>query len=41
LVALTDKGLLSRATAISSIADIYKVDDVADELSRIGAMTAR
>jgi hypothetical protein len=37
LVALTENRLLSRATAIASIADIYKVDDVAAELSRIGA----
>ncbi len=35
LATLTDQGLLSRETALRSIADLYGVDDIAAELGRI------
>jgi hypothetical protein len=36
-----DGGLLSRETAVKSIADVYDVDNVAAELSRIANTKAK
>jgi hypothetical protein len=36
LATLTDSGLLSRETALRSVADVYGVDDIAAEMASIG-----
>jgi len=40
LATLTANGLLSRQTATASIADVYDIEDVAAEISRIAQVTA-
>ena len=37
LASLTDRGIVSRQTALKSVADIYNVDDIAAEMARITA----